>query len=98
MTVDRVLLFLAPLTPAVLPVVVFVWHRTRRELREIRKELVELRQAPLPLDPRLDGLIEAVDAIGAEVSRLTEVQRTTVRLLAERDTVRPRIEPGSSSQ
>ena len=41
-----VLRFLAPLTPAVLPVVVFIWYRTRRELREIRQELVTLRQAP----------------------------------------------------
>jgi hypothetical protein len=90
-----VLRFLAPLTPAVLPVVVFIWYRTRRELREIRQELVTLRQAPLPLDPRLDDLREAVEAIGVEVGRLVEAQRDTTRLLSERGSARARLEPGS---
>ncbi len=38
MTIDEVLHALA-FTPAVLPVIVLVWYRTRQELRGIRKEL-----------------------------------------------------------
>jgi hypothetical protein len=93
--IDKLLQFLAPLTPAVLPVVVFVWYRTRRELREIRQELAALRQAPLPLDPRLDNLLEAVEAMSVEVRRLAEAQRDTTRLWSERESARARLEPGS---
>jgi hypothetical protein len=81
----------------VLPVVVFIWYRTRRELREIRQELVTLRQAPLPPDPRLDDLLEAVEAMGVEVGRLVEAQRDTTRLLSERESARARLEPGSTT-
>lgn len=94
--IDELLRFLAPLTPAVLPVVVFIWYRTRRELREIRQELAALRQAPLPLDSRLDALLEAVEAMGAEVGRLAEAQHATMRLLSERESARARLEPGST--
>jgi hypothetical protein len=97
MNIDELLRFLSPLTPAVLPVVVFIWYRTRRELREIRRELAELRQAPLPLDPRLDDLLEAIEAMGGEVARLAEAQRATSRLLSERGPAQPRLDPGSSS-
>jgi hypothetical protein len=75
MTVDDVLLYLAPLTPAVLPVIVYVWHRTRKELHGIRTELLELRQRPWPPDPRLDQLLVAVNSLSADVLRLTEAQR-----------------------
>jgi hypothetical protein len=95
--IDDLLRFLAPLTPAVLPVVVFIWYRTRRELREIRQELVTLRQAPLPRDPRLDDLLEAVEAMGVEVGRLVEAQRDTTRLLLEREPARARLKPGSTT-
>ena len=95
--IDELLRFLAPLTPAVLPVVVFIWYRTRRELREIRQELVTLRQARVPLDPRLDEVLEAVEAMGVEVRRLVEAQRDTTRLLSERESVRARLEPGSTT-
>ena len=95
--IDALLHFLAPLTPAVLPVVVFIWYRTRRELREIRQELAELRQAPSPPNPRLDDLLEAVEAMGGEVTRLAETQRATMRLLSERESARARLEPGSTT-
>jgi hypothetical protein len=94
--IDDVLHFLAPLAPAVLPVVVFIWYRTRRELREIRQELAALRQAQL--DPRLDDLLEAVEAIGGEVGRLAEAQRGTTLLLSERGAARARLEPGSTTE
>ena len=95
--IDDLLHFLAPLTPAVLPVVVFIWYRTRRELREIRQELAALRQAPSPPDPRLDQLLEAVEALGGEVGRLAEAQGAAMRLLSEREPARARLEPGSST-
>jgi len=95
MNVDDLLRILAPLTPAVLPVIVFVWYRTRRELRQIRKELVALRQEPFPPDPRLDELLEAVELMRAQMARLTESQSATVRLLTERPATRSRLEPGS---
>jgi hypothetical protein len=75
MTVDDLLRFLAPLTPAVLPIMVVIWRRNRRELRAIRSELLELYQRPAPPDPRLDQLLEAVDTLGAEVARLADAQR-----------------------
>ena len=98
MNIDDLLHFLAPLTPAVLPVVVFIWYRTRRELREIRQELAALRQVPLPPDPRLDDLLQAVEAMSGEVARLAEDQRATMRLLSEREPGRARLEPGSSTE
>jgi hypothetical protein len=95
--IDDLLHFLAPLTPAVLPVVVFIWYRTRRELQEIRQELAALRQAPSPLDPRLGDLLEAVEAMGAEVGRLAEAQHAMMRVLSERESTRARLEPGSTT-
>jgi hypothetical protein len=41
MNVDELLRFLAPLTAAVLPVLLLIWYRTRRELGEIRSELAD---------------------------------------------------------
>ena len=64
LNIDALLRFLEPLTPAVLPVVVFIWIRTRRELRAIRQELAELRQPPGALgDPRLDDFARAIEAM-----------------------------------
>lgn len=97
MNVDDLLRFLAPLTPAVLPVVVFIWYKTRRELRAIRQELAALRQTSLPLDPRLDDLLEAVEAMNGEVARLAEAQRVTMQLLSERQDAPARLEPGSTT-
>ena len=96
--IDELLRFLAPLTPAVLPVVVFIWYRTRRELREIRQELAALRQAESPPDPRFDELLEAVEAMGGDLGRLAEAQRVTMRLVSERDPVRSRLEPGPTTE
>jgi hypothetical protein len=98
MNVDSLLRFLAPLTPAVLPVLVFIWYRTRRELGEIRRELVALREAPAQLDTRLDDLIAAVDAMGGQVARLAEAHRATTSLLSERQPARARLEPGSTTE
>jgi hypothetical protein len=82
----------------VLPVVVFIWYRTRRELREIRQEVAALRPVSSPPDPRLDNLLEAVEAMGGEVGRLAEAQRATMRLLAEHESARVRLEPGSTTE
>lgn len=98
MNVDDFLRFLAPLTPAVLPVVVFIWYKTRRELRAIRQELITLRQTSMPLDPRLDDLLEAVEAINAEVARLTEAQQLMTKLLPDRLAATARVERGSTSE
>ena len=97
MNIDDLLRFLDPLTPAVLPVVVFIWIRTRRELRTIREELVALRQAPPPLDPRLDDLLQAVEAVNRELARLSDAERATMRVLSEREPAR-RLEPGTSTE
>jgi len=93
--IDDLLHFLAPLTPAVLPVVVFIWIRTRRELRAIREEVAALRQAPAPLDARLDALFQAIEAMNSELARLSEAQRVTTRVLSEREPARVRLEPGT---
>jgi hypothetical protein len=98
LNIDDLLQFLAPLTPAVLPVVVFIWVRTRRELRAIREELAALRQAPARLDPRLDDLLQAMQAMEGELARLTEAQRITMRVQSEREPARARLEPGTSTE
>jgi hypothetical protein len=85
MTMDDVLRVLAPLTPAVLPLMVIIWRRTRRELHDIQSELLELRQRPSPPDPRLDELLEAVDTLGAEVARLADAQRRALAPGPERE-------------
>jgi hypothetical protein len=99
LNIDALLRFLEPLTPAVLPVVVFIWIRTRRELRAIRQELAELRQAPGALgDPRLDDFARAIEAMGTELAHLAQAQRDTMRLLEEREPTRPRLAPGTSTE
>src|SRR5262249_11263980 len=99
LNIDDLLRFLEPLTPAVLPVVVFIWIRTRRELRAIRQELAELRQSPgVPgEDPRLDGLVQAIETMGSELAHLAQTQRDTLRLLEERESTRARLGPGTST-
>jgi hypothetical protein len=99
LNIDDLLRFLQPLTPAVLPVVVFIWIRTRRELRAIRQELAELRQAPGALgEPRLDDFARAIEAMGTELAHLTQAQRDTMRLLEEREPTRARLAPGTSTE
>ena len=73
MTIDDVLKFLAPLTPAILPVVTFIWYRTRQELRAIRHELVAVRQM-IGGEPRLAPIVAAVEALRADAVR-TEALR-----------------------
>jgi len=92
MNIDTVLRWLAPLTPAVLPIIVLVWHRTRGELRGLRSEVRALREQRLPLaDPRIDELVEIMDGMRAELARLNESQQAGLRLLAERETTVVRI-------
>ena len=82
-----------------LPVVIFIWIRTRRELRAIRQELAELRQQPEALgEPRLDDLAQAIERMGTEVAHLTQAQRDTMRLLEERERQRARLAPGTSTE
>jgi hypothetical protein len=95
MNVDQMLRFLAPLTPAVLPIMVFIWHRTRRELGRIRQELTSLREARVLPDPRLDELLEAVDSLRAELIRLGEGQRAALQLMSEHDLARLKPAPGA---
>lgn len=94
MNVDDLLRYLAPLTPAVLPVLVLIWHRTRNELRQIRTELSTLRTERALSDPRLDELLEAVDGMRAELARLGEAQRSTLRLVAGREAPPSSLAPG----
>jgi hypothetical protein len=98
MNVDDLLRFLAPLTPAVLPVVVFIWYKTRRELRAIRQELTTLRQTSMSQDPRLDDLLEAIEVMNSEVARLAEAQRLMTQLLPEGRAAPARVERGSTSE
>ena len=73
MTIDDVLKILAPLTPAVLPVVTIIWYRTRQELHAIRHELAAVRQA-IGGEPRLAPTAAAVEALRADAVR-TEALR-----------------------
>lgn len=76
MTIDEVLKILAPLTPAVLPVVTFIWYRTRQELHAIRHELAAVRQA-IGGEQRLAPIVAAVEALRADA-----VRTEAVRLIA----------------
>jgi hypothetical protein len=65
--------------------VLMMWLRTRSR-----------RQAAPELSPRLDEIVarmerldSAVDAIAVEIERISEGQRFTTRLLAERPAVQP---------
>jgi len=72
--------------------------------RAARKTMLEAMAArPAQLDEarlsqaRLNELVDAVDAIALEVERISEAQRFTARLLAERQTSAPplgRRDPG----
>jgi len=73
MTIDDVLKLLAPLTPAVIPVVTFIWYRTRQELHGIRHELATVRQM-LVGEARLMPLVGAVESLRADAVR-TEALR-----------------------
>jgi hypothetical protein len=98
MNVDDLLRFLAPVAPAVLPIMVFIWHRTRRELRQIRGELTALRTERGLSDPRLDELLEAMDGMRTELVRLGEAQRSTLRLVADQEARRSRLTPGAMGE
>ena len=57
----------------------------RRAARRTMLEALAARQRPDGLnEERLNQLVEAVDAIALEVERISEAQRFTARLLAER--------------
>ena len=73
MTIDDILKVLAPLTPAVLPVVTFIWYRTRQELHAIRQELAAVRQV-IGSEPRVAPIVAAVEALRADAVR-TEALR-----------------------
>jgi hypothetical protein len=55
----------------------------RRAARRTMLEAMAARSAPLN-EARLNQLVDAVDAIALEVERISEAQRFTARLLAER--------------
>ena len=76
MTIDDVLKLLAPLTPAVLPVVTFIWYRTRQELHAIRNELAAVRQI-IGEQPRVAPLVAAVEAL-----RTDAIRTDALRLIA----------------
>ena len=57
------------------------WMRARE--RAIRAELTRGRPAT-DADARFDQLQQAVDAVAVEVERISEAQRFTTKLLAER--------------
>ena len=68
--------------------------------RAARKTLLEAiaAQPPQINEARLNQLIDAVDAIALEVERISEAQRFTARLLAERQAPPaplPRRDPGA---
>jgi len=73
MTIDDILKLLAPLTPAVLPVVTFIWYRTRQELHTIRQELAAVRQV-IDREPRLAAIVAAAEALRSDAVR-TEALR-----------------------
>ena len=73
MTIEDILKLLAPLTPAVLPVVTFIWYRTRQELHAIRHELVTLRQM-IGGEPQLPPIVATMEALRADAVR-TEALR-----------------------
>jgi len=73
MTIDDMLKLLAPLTPAVLPVMTFIWYRTRQELHAIRQELLTMRQM-IGSEPRLAPIVAAVEALQTNAVR-TEALR-----------------------
>jgi len=98
MSVDDALRFLAPLTPAVLPVLVLIWHKTRRELGQIRGELTALRAERTLPDPRLDELLEAMDGMRAELARLGDAHRSTLQLLSEHEAARQQLPPGAKEE
>jgi hypothetical protein len=59
--------------------------------RAARKTLLEaIAESPARVtDARLNELVQAVDAIALEVERISEAQRFTARLLAERTAPQP---------
>ena len=57
------------------------WARTRE--RALRAELTRQR-LPQDTDARFDRLQQAVEAMAVEVERISEAQRFTAKLLAER--------------
>jgi len=68
MTVDDLLVLLAPLTPAVLPIMAFIWYRTRQELHAIKGEVAALRQM-LTANPGLDRLAASVESMRIDIAR-----------------------------
>jgi hypothetical protein len=68
MTVDDLLVLLAPLTPAVLPIMAFIWYRTRQELQAIKGEVAALRQV-LTANPGFDRLAASVELMRVDIAR-----------------------------
>jgi signal transduction histidine kinase len=83
MDIDKLLLALAPLTPALLPIIVIIWYRTRQELQGIRAELKEIKERPVLSDPRLGYLTTAIANLTDEMRRIAESERQTVQLLTD---------------
>lgn len=63
------------------------WTRARE--RAIRAELTRPQRQLHDADARFDRLEQAVEAVAVEVERISEAQRFTAKLLAERSAVAP---------
>jgi hypothetical protein len=88
MTVDDMLILLAPLTPAVLPIMAFIWYRTRQELHAIKGEVAALRHMLAP-DPGFDRLAASVESIRADLARAEARRLIASDHLVAEPTARP---------
>ena len=78
-SMQDLLTFLGVVTPPLTLAFGVAWYMTRAELRRRRRE-----QEPPQAVERFDRIERAVESIAMDVERLSEDQRFTTRLLAER--------------
>ncbi len=82
---QHVLTLLGLVTPPLTVAFGVAWYMTRVELRRLRSEQQRPSQGP----DRFDRLERAVESIAMDVERLSDDQRFTARVLAERQPERP---------